>query len=139
MYFSHQNTSKNHKKKSSTNHQSNLDRNPDNEEICLINTLHDRSPQRCSMKKGVLRIFAKFTGKQLCQSLFFNKVAGPRPATLLKKRLWHRCFPVNFTKFLRSSFFTEHLWMTASDMTINKTKNLRAAGQLIISYKNHTF
>ena len=26
------------------------------------------------------------------------------PATLLKKRLWHRCFPVNFAKFLRTSF-----------------------------------
>ena len=25
-------------------------------------------------------------------------------ATLLKERLWHRCFPVNFTKFLRISF-----------------------------------
>ena len=31
--------------------------------------------QRCC-KKGVLRNFAKFTGKHLCQSLFFNKVAG---------------------------------------------------------------
>ena len=31
--------------------------------------------------------FAKFTGKHLCQSLFFNKIAGLRPATLLKKRL----------------------------------------------------
>ena len=31
-------------------------------------------------------------------------------ATLLKKRLWHRCFPVNFAKFLRTPFFTEHLW-----------------------------
>ena len=38
-------------------------------------------------KKGVLRNFAKCTGKHLCQSLFFNKVAGLRPATLLKKRL----------------------------------------------------
>ena len=27
-----------------------------------------------------------------------------RPATLLKKRLWHRCFPVNFVKFLRTPF-----------------------------------
>ena len=27
-------------------------------------------------KKGVLRNFAKFTGKHLCQRLFFNKVAG---------------------------------------------------------------
>ena len=29
-------------------------------------------------KKGVLRNFTKFTGKRLCQSLFFNKVAGLR-------------------------------------------------------------
>ena len=34
------------------------------------------SQQRCSIKKGVLKNFAKLTGKQLCQSLFFNKVAG---------------------------------------------------------------
>ena len=26
------------------------------------------------------------------------------PATLLKKRLRHRCFPVNFAKFLRTPF-----------------------------------
>ena len=62
------------------------------------------SHRRCSVKKGVLRNFTKFTGKHLCQSLFFNKVAGLRPATLLKKRLWHRCFPVNFAKFLRTPF-----------------------------------
>ena len=45
-------------------------------------------------KTGVLRDFSKFT----------------RPATLLKKR-WHRCFPVNFEKFLRTPFFTEHRWL----------------------------
>ena len=33
-----------------------------------------------------------------------------RPATLLKKRLWHRCFLVNFVKFLRTLFFIKHLW-----------------------------
>ena len=27
-----------------------------------------------------------------------------RPATLLKKSLWHRCFPKNFAKFLRTPF-----------------------------------
>ena len=26
------------------------------------------------------------------------------PVTLLKKRLWHRCFPVIFVKFLRTPF-----------------------------------
>ena len=35
-----------------------------------------------------------------------------RPATLLKKRLWRRCFPVNFAEFLRTPFLTEHLrWL----------------------------
>ena len=63
-------------------------------------------------KNGVLRNFAKFSGKHPCQGLFFNKVAGLRPATLLKIRLWHRCFPVNFAKFLRTPLLTEHLrWL----------------------------
>ena len=38
-------------------------------------------------KKGVHKNFTKFTEKHLCQSLFFNNVAGLWPATLLKKRL----------------------------------------------------
>ena len=46
----------------------------------------------------------------LCRKVFLeilqnsqeNTVA--RPATLLKKKLWHRCFPVNFWKFLRTPF-----------------------------------
>ena len=51
-------------------------------------------------KKGVLISFTKFTGRYL------------RPATLLKKRLWRKCFAVNFAKFLRTPFFTEHLrWL----------------------------
>ena len=31
-------------------------------------------------------------------------VKGLRPAALLKKRLLHRCFPVNFAKYLRTPF-----------------------------------
>ena len=50
-------------------------------------------------RNSVLRNFTKFTGKYLGLS-----------ATLFKKRLWHRCFPVNFVKFLRTLFLTEHLW-----------------------------
>ena len=57
------------------------------------------------MKKGVLRNFTKLTGKHLYQSLFLNKVASFRPTILLKRRLWHRCFPVDFAKFLRTPFF----------------------------------
>ena len=51
-----------------------------------------------SVNKGVLRNFEKFTGKP-CARVFFTK-----PATLLKKRLWHMYFPVNFAKFLRTPF-----------------------------------
>ena len=62
------------------------------------------SHQRCSIKKCVLENFVKFTGKHLCQSLFFNKVACLRPATLLKTRPWQSCFPVNFEEFLGTPF-----------------------------------
>ena len=72
-------------------------------------------------KKGVLRNFTKFTGKHLCQSFFFNKVAGLRPATLLMKRLWHRCFPVNFVKVIRTSFLQN------------------TSGRLLLKNNNHLF
>ena len=34
----------------------------------------------------------------------FVTVSGFRPASILKKRFPQRCFPVNFAKFLRTSF-----------------------------------
>ena len=43
------------------------------------------SHQKCSLRNGVLKNFVKFAGKHLCQGLFLDKVAGLRPATLLKK------------------------------------------------------
>ena len=50
------------------------------------------SHRRSSVKKVALRNFAKFTGKDLCQMLFLNKVAGLR------------YLPVNFVKLLRTPF-----------------------------------
>ena len=50
----------------------------------------------------------------MCRSLFFNKVTGLRPAILLEKRLWHRCFSVNSSKFLRVPFFTDYLKVAVS-------------------------
>ena len=76
------------------------DLSPTSQYVCI-----EAIVQRCSVKKGVLRNFAKFIGKHLCQSLFFNKVE-----TLLKKRLWHRRFSVNFVKFLKTLFCIEQLW-----------------------------
>ena len=54
-------------------------------------------------EKGVIRNFAKFTGKQhLCQSLFFKKV------TLVQ------VFSCEFFEISKNTSFTEHLWTTAS-------------------------
>ena len=58
----------------------------------LMGLISEAVVQRCSVKKCVLRNFTKFPGKHLCQSHFFDKVAGLRSPTLFKKRLWHRCF-----------------------------------------------
>ena len=44
-----------------------------------------RSQRRCSLRKGVLRNFAKLTWKYLCQGLFFNKVAGLSPELYFKR------------------------------------------------------
>ena len=38
------------------------------------------------------------------------QIINLRPATLLRKRLWHRCFPANFAKFIRAPFIIEQLW-----------------------------
>ena len=51
-----------------------------------VRTRYRSSHQRCSVRKGFVRNFAKVTGKHLCQ------------------KLRYRCFPVNFAKFLRTPF-----------------------------------
>ena len=51
----------------------------------------ERTQSKKRMKKGVLKNFAKFTGKHL-------------PCRPKAWRLQHRCFPVNFAKFFRARF-----------------------------------
>ena len=77
--------------------------------IHLSWVIYRSSRQDVFCKKGVLRNLTKFTGKHLRQSLFFNKVAG-EACKFIKKEIWHRCFPVNFVKFLRTPFCIEHPW-----------------------------
>ena len=52
--------------------------------------------KRCSIQKAVLKHFAIFTRYHLCWSLPLIR--------FIKKKLQHRCFPVNFARFLRASF-----------------------------------
>ena len=81
--------------------------------FCLIvhstNSNFRSSRPEVFCRKGALKNFPKFTGKHLCQSLFYNKVAGLGSSTLFKKRPWHRCFPLNFAEFLTTPFLIEHL------------------------------
>ena len=56
--------------------------------------------------KGV-SIFLRLTDVEvLCKKSVFLEISQNSQEntcwTLFKKRLWHRCFPVNFTKFLRA-------------------------------------
>ena len=48
------------------------------------------------------------------------KLQASRPAILLKKIFQHRCFPVKFVNFLRTPFFTEHLWWLLLEKDILK-------------------
>ena len=66
------------------------------------------------MKKDVLINFTIFAGKRLCQNLFFNNVVGLRHATLLKKETLAQAFSCEFCRISKNTFFTEHLWTTAS-------------------------
>ena len=63
-----------------------------------------KQPREVFFKKGVLKNFANFTGKHLCWSLFFNKVAGLRACNFIKKRLQHICVPVKSAKFYEHLF-----------------------------------
>ena len=67
-----------------------------------IPCLYKRSHRRCSIKIVFLKI-QQNSAENTCARLSF-KVAGLRPATLFKKRLSHRCFPVNFSKILGATF-----------------------------------
>ena len=67
-------------------------------------------------KKGVLKNFTKFTGKQLCQSLVLNKVAGLRPATLLKLRLTLvQMFSCEFCEVSKNTYFYRMPLVAASE------------------------
>ena len=72
----------------------------------LVKWLRSSSPEVSYFYKIVFLKFRKIcknTPKQ--EPLFLkNKVPGLKTAILLKKRLWHKCFPVNFVKVFRAIF-----------------------------------
>ena len=67
------------------------------------NSHFSSSHQTCSMNKGVPRNFTKFTGKKAAREPLLKKLQA-WGMQLYQKRDWHRCFSVNFAKFLRTPF-----------------------------------
>ena len=60
----------------------------------MISILQSSYP-KCSVENGVLKCFTNFTERHLCWSLFLIKLQDWRPQ--------HRCFPVKFGTFLKTS------------------------------------
>ena len=58
------------------------------------------------MMKDVLRNFTKFTGKHLCQSLFFNKVTSLRPeaCNFINKETLVEVFSREFCETSKNTF-----------------------------------
>ena len=61
-------------------------------------------------KKVTLQILQNLQENTCASVSFFDKVAAIRPAILLKTILQHRCFPVDFARFVRIPFFREQFW-----------------------------
>ena len=53
------------------------------------------------VQQSAFNNFAKFTVKHLRQNLDLIKLQAWWCATLSRKKLWHMCFPVRFSKLLR--------------------------------------
>ena len=84
------------------------------EEFLLSSLTRFRSTHPEVFYQKDLRNFAKFTGRHLCQGLFFNKVAGLSLQLYLKKDPGASVFSCEFLEILKNTFLTEQFRMAAS-------------------------
>ena len=82
------------------------------------------SHQRCSVRKGVLRNFTEFTGKQTCN--------------FIKKETLAQVFSCEFCEISENTFFTEPLCTTASLMSLSKIPFSGYVKQIITYYNDDT-
>ena len=75
--------------------------------------------QRCSVKEVFLKVSQNLQEKTFARvSFLINLVASTW--NVIKKRPWHRCFPVSYAKLLRTPFLTQHVqWLLLSKTTLN--------------------
>ena len=79
--------------------------------------------QSYSVGKGVMRNFAKFTEKHLCQSLFFNKVAGLSLQLYLKETL-AQVFSYEFCEVTKNNFFWK--WLSSMQRRIQNSHSMKS-------------
>ena len=86
--------------------------------------------RRYSVRKSVLRNFAKFTGKHLYQSLFLNKVAG-LACNFIEKEIMAQVFSCESYENSKNTIFTEQFWATASESYAKRISDLFKVSMLL--------
>ena len=75
----------------------------------LLNEIH--VDKNCSVKDLEIQWVEAVTQTCSVKKVFLEISQNPQEYICVRvSRLWHRCFPVNFVKFLRTPFLIEHLW-----------------------------
>ena len=78
-------------------------------EECRILLLYRRGHQGSSIKKDILKKMAIIRKKPPVLGSLFNNFAVLKAYKFIKQRIQHRCFPVEIVKFLKNTYFEEHL------------------------------
>ena len=76
----------------------------------------------CFSKKVFLKI-SQYSQKNTCVRVSFSQA---KAYNFNKRRLLHRCFPVNIAKFLGAALFREHLWWLLLYL-FNKVASLKSS------------
>ena len=72
-----------------------------------INWMNSKKSEAVVRRFSVKKVFLKI-----------SQNSQKNTATLLKKRLWYRCFPFNLAKFLIIPFFIKHLWWLSKTASV---------------------
>ena len=75
-----------------------------NYRLQLLTSEYQKQSPKSVLRKRCFYKFLIIHRKAPLPKSLFDKVAGLSLAFLLKKRFWHRCFPMNFAKYLGTLF-----------------------------------
>ena len=77
--------------------------------------MKQKQPPEVFCKKRCFLKFRKIQRENTCVRVSFLIKLQAKACNFIKKRLWYRSFSVNFSKFAKNIFFTEHLCATVSE------------------------